>query len=423
MSRTAFNRHTLGWIAAALIIGAGAGTSAFSAQAAQDSGTRTIISSEVHVSRDHAELTLQANDGRELEITIRDDHLWIDGREVGDAPRGGELDRAWRSLLNEAMDVPSGELATLLVDWDTPDGGKAIVDALAATLVVAPRAAGADPDIGPSADTLAKLERLIAEKDRSLSETRAELDELRERLDDRAPSSATGRREARRTERREWTWTSPFYPIWEGIGGIFQTLATYAVLLALGFAAVFFGRQYLESVADTARAAPVRAGAVGLAASFLILPAFILGMIVLAISIVGIPLLLVWIPFFPVAVALAALFGYLGISHATGEALAERRFDGGELYRRANSYYYVLTGAGLLLALFIAANIVHMAGPWLGFLKGLLQFIAIVVTWASFTIGFGAVLISRAGTRPAAASGASTPDLDVDDVFEEETRV
>jgi hypothetical protein len=41
-----------------------------------------------------------------------------------------------------------------------------------------------------------------------------------------------------------------------------------------------------------------------------------------------------------------------------------------------------------------------MAGPWLGFLHGLLKFLAIMVTWAAFMVGFGAFLLSRGGTRP-----------------------
>ena len=35
----------------------------------------------------------------------------------------------------------------------------------------------------------------------------------------------------------------------------------------------------------------------------------------------------------------------------------------------------------------------------------LLMFIGVVVTWAAITIGFGAVLLSRAGTRPAGSTG------------------
>ena len=158
--------------------------------------------------------------------------------------------------------------------------------------------------------------------------------------------------------------------------------------------------EVLEGIADTARNATLRSGLVGLAGGFLLVPAFILGTLALAISIVGIPLLLVWLPGFWVAAVLAAVGGLLAVAHGAGEAFAERRFSGTEWFTRANSYYYVLTGVGLLLALYIAASVVSMAGPWLGFLEGLLRFMAVMVTVIAGCIGFGAVLISRAGRRP-----------------------
>jgi hypothetical protein len=110
--------------------------------------------------------------------------------------------------------------------------------------------------------------------------------------------------------------------------------------------------------------------------------------------------LLVWLPAFPLVVVLSGILGYLGVAHATGEALAERRFYGGDWFSRANSYYYLLTGLGMLLALFLAAHVIELLGPWLGFIHGILMFLGVVLTWAAATTGFGAVLITRAGTRP-----------------------
>lgn len=424
MSRTAFNRQTFVWLAAALLLLVGVAAAPADVDS-QEPAFRTIVSSEFHISRDAAELKLKVDDGGSLEVAIRDGRLWIDGRDAGAAPRGGELDRALRALLNEGMETRTGELASFLAGWEPPADGKAIADALGRVLTRAAPAPAPEPpvpptaptvgqlQVGPSADSLARLERI-------LDELHAENEKLRKRLEDRASAE---RHATRRAERESSAWTRPFRYLWQGIAGVFQTLAIYAGLVGLGFAAVFFGRERLERIADTARSATVQSGLVGLAGSFLLLPAFILGIIALAISVVGIPLLLIWIPLFPVAAALAAILGYLAIAHAAGESLAERRFEGGELYRRANSYYYVLTGAGVLLALFIGANVVRMGGPWLGFLSGLLHFFAVVVTWAAFTIGFGAVLLTRAGSKSAGVASKPTPDLDIDEIFEESTRV
>jgi len=152
----------------------------------------------------------------------------------------------------------------------------------------------------------------------------------------------------------------------------------------------------------------VRSFLVGLAASFLVIPVFVLGIVVLAVSIVGIPALLIWVPAFPLAVVLSTLLGYLAVSHAAGEAFAERRFYGGDWFTRANSYYYMLTGLGLLLVLFLAAHVLEMV--WLGFISGILVFLGVVLTWAAATTGFGAVLITRAGTRPLRSTATTTSE-------------
>ncbi|HEY0305045.1 MAG TPA: hypothetical protein VGC44_08725, partial [Longimicrobiales bacterium] len=59
----------------------------------------------------------------------------------------------------------------------------------------------------------------------------------------------------------------------------------------------------------------------------------------------------------------------------------------------------------------------HMAGPWLDFIKGLLFFFGVVLTWAAATVGFGAVLISRGGSRPV------TPSTEQASLFTEDANV
>ena len=397
-----------------------------------------IVSSDISMSQESAELHLELQGGRSLILDFDSSGaVLLNDEQIGAYERRDALDSSWRALLQAAMDAPTGTLSRVLIDWQPPEAGGGVGRRLDRELEAALRVPAAEPATAPDAaaeqqavatgdasDSITRLNERIRELEQLIENPSSandlgnlkgvDLPALRElRRDLERDLRAQIRDEMRteiRSERNDWrdAWRSPWRHITRGIGGVFSTLMVYAILVGLGFLLVFFGKKYLEGVADTARHATLRSGLVGLAGSFLVMPAYILGALALAISIVGIPLLLVFLPLFPVAVVLAALGGYLAVAHGAGEALAERRFTGTDWFTRANSYYYVITGVGLLLVLFIAGHIVSMAGPWLGFLEGLLKFMAIMLTWAAFTIGFGAVLISRGGTRPVKGEASAT---------------
>lgn len=406
--------------------------------AAQQAAPGRILSSQINVSRDEATLDLDLAGGRSVDFAIRDGHMWADGTDLGEAPRGSALDQAWRALLNKVMDTPTADLADALRGWDAPSGDvasrlhKALDGVLSGASVGAADAASAAPaGAAVPAAPAAPAVQGIPSSD-SMNKLQSRIEQLQQRLED-LQAGGVARRAVTRAQARELarlrdldvgdnggSWLNPLRHVWRGISDLVASLVVLAVLFGIGFAVVFFGgRPYLEAVADTARHQMGRSWLVGLAASFLLLPAFVLGIIALTVSIIGIPALLVWVPLFPVAVVLAAVFGYLAVGHAAGEALAERRFYGSEWMQRANSYYYLLTGLGLLMALFLAANVVEMAGPWLSFIHGTLTFLGVVLTCFAFTTGLGAVLISRAGTRPPPSHvGRPAPGI-----FEEEARV
>jgi hypothetical protein len=399
MYRTASDRSL--WSAALVVSALVAIPLATSAQddakASPQRGAR-IISSEIAISREQAELKLELANGRKLTLaTIAGESRGVLHNGVSGTPdnlmqmftlgvrRGEELDRSWRQLLNEAMDTPSDDLSELLTGWDAPQGGQQLDQLLENALAGGPMPDPANIQADPPqfGDSVNKLQDKILQLEQALEHMEESREAVHERRD------------------RGIDWYSPVRHVGRGVAGILSLLVTFAVFFGLGFALIFFGgRRYLEGVADAAREATTRSFLVGLAASFLTIPVFVLGIVVLAISIVGIPALLIWVPAFPLAVVISLALGYLAVAHSLGEAFAERRFYGGDWFSRANSYYYLITGLGLLLVFFLACNIVQMAGPWLGFLRGILGFLGGVLTWAALTTGFGAVLITRGGTRP-----------------------
>jgi len=392
---------TLLWAGPALAAqGAGAGQTTAVAQAGAEQAASAdapvnIRSSQIALSRDEARLQLELAGGQEFSLAVRAGQAYLDGTSLGRAALGGALDRAWRELLEQAMETPNADLSALLEAWDAPssDGvGDRLDRALEAALRgQTPAAALANIEGAAALDPAAQGSDSVARLLDRINELESTVDELEDRRATVEARSASRSRQSR----------GPFHNVGDALEGIIGLLVTMAILVGIGFATIFFGgRKYLEGVADTARRMTVRSLLVGIAGSFLVLPAFFLGIIALVISIVGIPGLLVWVPGFPLAVAVAIMLGYLGVAHAAGEAMAEYRFRGSEWFHRANSYYFLVSGVGLLMSMFFAAMVAHMAGRLLSFIFGLLMFFGCALTWAALSVGLGAVLISRGGTRP-----------------------
>lgn len=217
-----------------------------------------------------------------------------------------------------------------------------------------------------------------------------------------------------RAEAREESW---FAPIGRALGGIVSTVAVGLVLAGVGAALIFYGLPYLQTVSDTVRVSTLRSAGVGLAATFLIIPAYVVLLVMLAVSIVGIPLIIVAAPLYPLAVIAAISLGLLAAAHAIGERTAEQR-DPLDL-RFRNSYAYLFSGIGLLLAPIAGSFLLGMTG-FLGFASVLLAILAGAAIWAATTVGLGAVILSRAGTRRLFAERFEMPQWQPDPLLDED---
>lgn len=194
--------------------------------------------------------------------------------------------------------------------------------------------------------------------------------------------------------------------VWNGLGSLAKTIAMYLFFGFLGALIVYFFRGHLETVSDTASYSFGRSFLAGVAAEILVIP---IGL-VLAILIVT----LIAVPFYLLSFGLLGLLGYIAVAHAAGENLTRRRFSWPHRMRRSNSYYYVLNGLGVLLALFVGAAITEMAYPLLGWAHDLLIASAWILTWVAATSGLGAAVLSRAGTRRTYARPQELPEIPVD---------
>ena len=205
---------------------------------------------------------------------------------------------------------------------------------------------------------------------------------------------------------------SPVSRVLGGLGSLAQTVAMYLLFAFLGALVVYFFRGHLEVVSDTVSYSFGRSFLAGLAAEVLFVP---IGLVMAVLIITAIA-----IPFYVVGSVLLALLGYLAVAHAAGENLTQHRFPSwAARLRRSNSYYYVLNGLAVLLALFAVAAITEMVYPLLGWAHDLLIASAWILTWVASTAGVGGALLSRAGTQRKYARPHQIPELPVDTLVEE----
>jgi hypothetical protein len=159
----------------------------------------------------------------------------------------------------------------------------------------------------------------------------------------------------------------------------------------------------VRRVADRVTAEPWRAGLVGLAAQLLFVPLLVLTVVILAVSIIGIPLLLL-VPFVLVVVLVGFLLGFAGTGCAVGELIGRRS--------SSNSQALILSlivGLVIIFALTILARVAGLAGLPIRVLVASVLFAGFLIEYIAWTVGFGAVLLSRFGRRASGRDSGFAP--------------
>jgi hypothetical protein len=167
------------------------------------------------------------------------------------------------------------------------------------------------------------------------------------------------------------------------------TLARLGILCLLAALVVLFGRDYMERAAVRAAAEPLKAGAIGLLAQILFVPVLVITIVLLAVTIVGIPLL-VLVPFAILGLVVIALVGFTGVSYRLGVLLSDR-FG----WNTANPYLTTIIGVVLLLSPVLLARVVGLGGFPLFPITGILVAIGLLAEYLAWTVGFGAMALLR----------------------------
>jgi hypothetical protein len=169
-----------------------------------------------------------------------------------------------------------------------------------------------------------------------------------------------------------------------------MVIGWFAVLFAIGIGILLFAERNLDAVVGTLEHQFARAFWVGVLAQLAAIPALLIVLVALAVSIIGILL----IPFAVVAyvVVLAGLLtlGFIAVSRFTGRAF----FRDAVASRKVNLRSLFL-GLGIYLGLwFLAAIFV-----WNPVVGSVLRAVALAGTWVALSFGLGATILTRAGTR------------------------
>jgi hypothetical protein len=327
------------------------------------------------------------------------------------------LDRDVRVHFDEDLVVPAGTVVegTVVVIRGTAriegevDGDLVVVGG-ALDLGEGGRVTGevrvADTRIVRNEGSTTRIVDLIEEDRESEAELR---DRIRNEIEREVRGDLRGdMRDSRRGDDGGFSVLAPFRPVGRAIGGVAEKAIAILLLALLGAGVLAFAGDNVDVIAETARRSPGRSAMVGFAGTILLLPVWLLGTVALAVSIIFIPVAIAWLPLFPLAACFAALIGYLAVARNTGEWLADSEYPWTGWIRKSNSWVTMLGGLIGLMFAFVAANVVSIA-PFLGFLSGLLVVAGGIITFIAVQIGFGAVLLTRAGRRRE-AWGPQDPD-------------
>lgn len=191
---------------------------------------------------------------------------------------------------------------------------------------------------------------------------------------------------------RFWPWVEMSdVARWIGLAGAVFRVSVLAVLMAL---IVLIARAPVARVGRAAAAEPARALVIGLAAEILFVPALIVGSVALAVTIIGIPILLLLLPLTFVASIVALLLGFTALACSVGEWIEDR------LGWRIHSAL-AATALGLLVIVgpTLLSRALGVAPEPLRFAAFTVLVAGILIEFIVWTMGLGATLMTGFGRR------------------------
>lgn len=174
-------------------------------------------------------------------------------------------------------------------------------------------------------------------------------------------------------------------------GALRLVLAWFAILCVMGIGVLLFAERNLDGVVVALEREFSRAFWTGVLAQLAAIPVLLVSLVALAVTLIGILL----IPFAVVAYIIALcgllMLGFLAVARFTGRAFTGSR----PLPGRRISLRALLIGITIYVGLWVLAA----AFTWNPMAGAVLRAVALAGSWVALTLGLGATLITRAGTR------------------------
>lgn len=197
-----------------------------------------------------------------------------------------------------------------------------------------------------------------------------------------------------------WGWMNGIYPVARLTG----TLVRVTLLILLTTLVLFVAKMPVEQIADRVAADPVKSWFVGFLAQMLFLPVLVMTAVVLAISIIGIPLL-VLLPVAVVALLVVMLVGFTAVAFHIGRLLQDK-VDA----LRTRPYAATFTGILLIVSPVLLARLVGLTGG-LGFFVWPIAAVGFLLEYSVWTAGLGAAALVRFNRPPQTPAMVTTPPV------------
>jgi hypothetical protein len=186
-----------------------------------------------------------------------------------------------------------------------------------------------------------------------------------------------------------WSWGFP-WGAFSDFGRLLTAILRTGVLALLAVLTLLLARPAVDTASRRASAEPWKAAFAGLLAQLLFLPVLVLVVVVLAVSIIGIPLL-VLVPFACLALVIATFVGYVGVAQILGRGI-ERRFGAA-----FGPLLAVVVGVVAIQAISLLGRLVSLPGGWLAIAGFSLVGLGFFLKYIAWTVGLGAMTLAAFG--------------------------